>query len=128
MPGLGGGTMKIESVLMCVFAIVAVGAWTFFAIKMIPVIGPAMPAVAIRPATPVASAPVASVASVASTPVASAPSPDDDDQAVKRKDDFLERCHMGGGIPVMGFGWRVVCLKPASAEWWGDPKFPEKRR
>jgi len=48
------------------------------------------------------------------------------DEGLKRKDVMLERCHVGGGIPVMGYGWRVVCLKPASADWWDDPKMEKK--
>lgn len=44
---------------------------------------------------------------------------------VKRKNDMLGRCELAGGVPVMGYGWRVVCLKPESAAWWDDPKLPE---
>lgn len=61
----------------------------------------------------------------------SAPAPSVFDEEERRanvlKDEMIERCHGAAGIPVMGYGWRVVCLKPSSAVWWDDPKHPEFR-
>jgi hypothetical protein len=39
------------------------------------------------------------------------------DAAIARKDTDVDRCRVGGGHPVMGFGFTVVCLKPAMVEW-----------
>ncbi len=47
---------------------------------------------------------------------------------VRRKDAVLDRCAMGGGVAVVGYDWRVVCLKPASADWWADPKMVEGKK
>ena len=54
------------------------------------------------------------------------PVPSDEDWAIARKNGMLDRCQAGGGIPVIGYGWRVVCVKPSALEWWDDPKMPEK--
>lgn len=74
----------------------------------------------------------AAPSSVPPVPVFSAapvPSVFDEEErrANARLDSMIERCHAAAGIPVVGYGWRVVCLKPSSAVWWDDPKHPEFR-
>lgn len=64
----------------------------------------------------------------ASVPSAPAASSLEEELAIGRKNAMVERCETGGGVPVLGYGWRVVCLKPVSAEWWDDPKMPELKK
>lgn len=45
-------------------------------------------------------------------------------RAIAIKDEALTRCHTSGGIPAMGFGFTVICLKPQSVSWTREPHFP----
>jgi hypothetical protein len=72
--------------------------------------------------------PAPSASSSAQPVVAPVPSVETEDEqqarAIAIKDVALARCEVGGGIPAMGFGFTVICLKPQCVEWTRDPHFP----
>jgi hypothetical protein len=107
--------MKLELVLAAAFAtlVVGLGTWSYF-------YGSPMPKAALPSSLQVAPAPLLSVYNAS-------PKIEPDEGALKREDVMLERCQAGGGIPVMGYGWRVVCLKPEAADWWDDPQHPRSK-
>jgi hypothetical protein len=43
-------------------------------------------------------------------------------RAIERKDTMITRCEKEGGTAAIGFGARVVCVKPM---WVANPEFPE---
>ncbi len=45
-------------------------------------------------------------------------------RAIAIKNVALSRCETGGGIPAMGFGFTVICLKPTCVDWTREPHFP----
>ncbi len=104
--------MKLELVLAAAFVtlVVGLGAWSYF-------YGSPMPKALIPPGLSASSAPSVFVV----------PAPPEDKAALERQDVMLERCVIGGGVPVKGFGWRVVCLKPEAADWWDDPQHPRSK-
>ncbi len=125
--------MKLAYVFAAAFVTVVLGLAVFGAVyaALRPQAPPALlahpasePAPAFTPTlvTPEVSAPIP-----LPPPVLSA-LPWDDNRALANKDNMLERCHVLGGIAVMGFGWRVVCLKPQYVEWVDDPHNPKKEK
>jgi hypothetical protein len=40
----------------------------------------------------------------------------------RRHHESVSRCNMQGGIPVLGYGWKVVCLKKSAYDWVESPK------
>lgn len=108
--------MKFDHFLAAAFAttVIGLGAWSWYS-GTTPF--PVVPA-------PSSSAPPLSTPSVL-IQVDPKPEPSGDNP---RLYDLLDRCRMGGGIPVVGYGFRVVCVKPSAADWWDDPELPESKR
>ncbi len=40
----------------------------------------------------------------------------------RRHHESVSRCNAQGGIPVLGYGWKVVCLKKSSYDWVESPE------
>lgn len=94
--------MKLELVLAAGFATAVIGlAFYSSPVQRVPFSPILLSAVSSASSIPVPSAPLLSVYN------ASPKLDDEEEAAIKRKDAMLERCHVGGGIPVRGIRrWR----------------------